>query len=244
MNTRFSTPILPTTPVVRVLIWINAFTFFFIKLTQNKTFLSVHTYETWITLFLGVLPVAVKQDLALWQPITYMFVHTTFFHFLFNMLGLWWFGADVESEMGSKKFLRYYFFCGIGAGLISVLFNTPTIGASGAIYGLLLAYGLAHPNRILYLYFVFPLKAKYCVLLFGVLELFFLVSAGADSGINHLAHLGGLLFGGLWMFFGRYPFEPKLWWKVYQKQRARRKLKIVRVSDTPGDETAQTPTIH
>ncbi len=107
------------------------------------------------------------------------------------------FGRELEDRWGSAKFLLYYFVSGVGAGLITALFSKyPVVGASGAIYGLLLAYGVLYPNRIILLMFIFPMKAKYAVILFAALE-FFASMRGSADGISHVTHLGGMVFGGI-----------------------------------------------
>ena len=125
-------------------------------------------------------------------------------HILFNLLALWMFGGELENHWGSRKFLFYFFFCGIGAGLCTVIFTpyqmVPVIGASGAIYGILLAFGWLFPNRPIYIYFLFPIPAKYMVILYGLIELFASME-GTGGGIAHLTHLGGLLFGLLYMTY-------------------------------------------
>jgi len=134
----------------------------------------------------------------IWQPVTYLFLHGDPFHILFNMLALWMFGTTLEQDWGSRAFLKYYFLTGIGAGVltfaVSIHSRTPTIGASGAIYGLLLAYGILHPNRVLHVWMIFPVKAKWLVLAFGVMELWSSWNSTGD-GLAHIAHLGGMLFG-------------------------------------------------
>lgn len=135
-----------------------------------------------------------------WQLFTYMFLHGDFFHLLFNMFILWMFGMELENTWGPKRFLTYYFLCGVGAGLsnllIAPLFTSvgPTVGASGAIYGVLVAFGYLFPNRLIYVYFVIPVKAKYLIIIFMMIELFSSVS-GRESGIAHMAHLGGGVVG-------------------------------------------------
>src|SRR4030042_6824780 len=114
------------------------------------------------------------------------------------------FGGDLENYFGSKKFLRYFLFCGIGAGLCTVLFTPygyqriPVIGASGAIYGILLAFGWLFPNRLIYIYFLFPIPAKYFVIIFGLIA-FFSSLEGTGGGIAHLTHLCGVFFGLIYM---------------------------------------------
>lgn len=134
-----------------------------------------------------------------WQLFTYMFMHGGFWHLFLNMFALWMFGMELENIWGSKKFLMYYMLCGVGAGLanlfLSPLFSAvqaPTVGASGSIYGILVAFGMMFPNRPIFIYFLFPIKAKYFVVIYMLIELF---SVGSNSGIAHIAHLGGGLVG-------------------------------------------------
>lgn len=154
----------------------------------------------------------------IWQPITYMFLHGGFSHLLFNMFALWMFGRQIEFDLGTKRFLIYYFVTGVGAGMMSMAVNylsimagatpnemmailqTPTVGASGAVFGLLLAFGMLHPNeRIMLLIPPIPIKAKWFVIGYGAIELF----AGVRGGDNiaHFAHLGGMLFGVLLLMY-------------------------------------------
>ncbi len=134
----------------------------------------------------------------IWQPFTYMFMHGNIWHVLINMLVLWMFGSELELLWGKKEFLRYYFITGIGSGLVWLLFNlnhphTVLIGASGAVYGLLLAYGLLFPNRTIYIYFVIPVKVKYVVIFLGLAAFF--SSFNTLSHISNLTHLSGMVIG-------------------------------------------------
>ncbi len=152
-------------------------------------------------LFLGLMPWQVAGRGYVWQLATYLFLHGGLMHILFNMLTLWMFGADLERDWGTRRFLRYYFLCGVGAGVCVVAANllvgnpyTRTIGSSGAIYGLLMAYGLLYPDRIVLFSFLFPMKAKYFVMILGGIA--FLGSMESPGGgVSHLAHLGGMIFG-------------------------------------------------
>jgi len=150
----------------------------------------------------GLTPYAVIYRLALWQPFTYLFLHANFLHLLFNMFGLWMFGSELERYWGGKKFLGFYVFTGVGAGLLSVLAHPssiiPTIGASGAIYGILMAYGMMFPDRLVYLYFLLPVKVKYFVAVLGAIAF---VSALVSTGtaVDHFAHLGGMAFAFIYM---------------------------------------------
>jgi len=139
-----------------------------------------------------------------WQPVTYMFMHGGFWHVAINMFVLWMFGGELESIWGRNDFLKYYFVTGVGAGLIWVIFNIGgsgaiLIGASGAVYGILMAYGLIFPNRTVYLYFLVPIKVKWFVIFIGAMAFF--SSMGAGSSISHLTHLSGMLIGYIYLRF-------------------------------------------
>jgi membrane associated rhomboid family serine protease len=140
-----------------------------------------------------------------WQAVTYMFLHANFEHLFFNMFALWMFGRVAEMDMGPRRFLTYYFATGIGAAIIQMLvvmafsspmdYNVPTVGASGAVFGLLLSFGMMHPNSMIMLLIPpIPMTAKWFVIIYGVLELIFGV-AGIQSNVAHFAHVGGMLFG-------------------------------------------------
>lgn len=182
---------------------------------------------------LGVTPTKVLQDLSVHQLFTYMFLHGSFFHILFNMFILWMFGTEMELTWGTKRFFKYYFLTGIAGGIFTVVFQpnstVPTIGASAAIYGLLVAYAVLFPNRTIYLYFLFPVKVKYAVIGFVVIE--FLASlAATPDGIGHWAHLGGAAVGFLylktdWRFRNLLrSLSPWYHWKRIKYGRKSRKL--------------------
>jgi len=142
-----------------------------------------------------------RSPFALWQILTYGFLHGNVTHIAFNMFALWMFGRELEWLMGSQRFLIYFLVCVVGAALVQLLVAGfqgglyPTVGASGGVFGILLAYGLTFPNRIVMLLFPpIPMKAKYFVLFYGLLELYLGVSGNAP-GIANFAHLGGMLFG-------------------------------------------------
>lgn len=142
----------------------------------------------------------------LWQPLTYMFMHASVDHIFFNMFALWMFGCILENYWGMRRFLIYYLVCGVGAALVNLLVAPygPTVGASGAVYGILLAFGMTFPNEQIYLYFLLPIKAKWFVLGYAAIELFEGVTQ-THAGIAHFAHLGGMLFGLLLI----------LWWRKH-----------------------------
>lgn len=158
------------------------------------------------------------SDFQPFQLVTYMFMHGNFAHLFFNMFALWMFGNTLERIWGPNRFLLFYFICGIGAGLTQELVQyiqyvttlqdyanvnmsghseylnmLTTVGASGAVYGILLAFGMMFPNSTIYIYFAIPLKAKWFVLIYGIIELF----SGFTSvdNVAHFAHVGGMLFG-------------------------------------------------
>jgi membrane associated rhomboid family serine protease len=154
----------------------------------------------------ALMPEAVLKTLAVWQLATYMFLHDPFgfFHITFNMLTLWMFGITLERDWGTRQFLKFYFLCGVGAGVCVVIanalagdWNSLTIGSSGAIYGLLMAFGMLYPNDTVLFGFLFPIKAKYFVMIIGAIA--FLSTFNAESGISNFAHLGGMLFGYLYL---------------------------------------------
>ena len=163
------------------------------------------------------------SDFRPWQLLTYMFMHGNFSHLFFNMFALWMFGNTLENIWGTKRFLLFYILCGLGAGLMQegvqyieyvtklsqyqnvnmggsiipmgqYLNYMTTVGASGAIYGLLLAFGMMFPNSMIYLYFLVPIKAKWFVIGYAVIELLTGIFYTSD-GVAHFAHLGGMLVG-------------------------------------------------
>jgi membrane associated rhomboid family serine protease len=191
----------------------------------------------------GLVPAQVVRTFAVWQLFTYMFLHDPFgfSHILFNMLTLWMFGKDLESVWGTRRFLKFYFLCGIGAGVCVVVANyiagtpgTRTIGASGAIYGLLMAFGMTYPNVTVLFSFLFPIKAKYFVMIIGAIA--FLSSFGANNGVSNVAHLGGMAFGYFYLKYEllrgsrRGGVDPmvtlRMRYKQWQVERAKRKFQV------------------
>ena len=227
------------TSVVKSVIVINACVWFFLVVVLQGLFLD----KNYIFYFLGLTPGKIYSQFWLWQIFTYLFVHAPgFFHILFNMFALWMFGSELERLWGPRFFLAYYICCGVGAGLIYLLslsvglvfFNvnpialaTPMIGASGAIFGVLFAYGLIFSERIVYFMMIFPIKARHFTLLIGLIEFVSLINSGVGSSISHLAHLSGFLSGFLFLQI----------WKVIQNFRVRQwkrepvHLKILRNDD-------------
>ncbi len=183
-------------PAVKWLIIINVAFF----LGPRVLFFNLYTFHQ----IFGLVPARLFGNLFIWQPVTYMFLHGGTWHILINMFILWMFGSELERTWGTREFLKFYFVAGIGAGLVNVVFSIfspetwhiPIIGASGAIYGILVAYAMLFPNRLVYVYFLIPVKVKYLVIFLVVIE--FLSTYRAD-GVAHFAHLGGALFGFLYL---------------------------------------------
>ena len=175
----------------------------------------------------GLTPALVTQRYYLWQLVTYIFLHDGFLHILFNMLGLWMFGSELERLWGSREFTKFFFICGIGAGLLTVLFSphslTTTIGASGSIYGILLAYGMTFPNRIIY-WIIFPIPAKWLVTIFGAMAFFSSLST-SGGGIAHIANLGGMLFAFLYLKGGSL-LKIRQHYERWQRNRLRKKFDV------------------
>jgi len=195
----------PITPGVKKLLILNASVF----LIQQVVRLVSETPVA--ELFFGLSHEGFILNFMLWQPFTYMFLHEGWMHIIFNLLGLWMFAGEIENYLGEARFLRYYIFSGIGAGFFIALMNSYvfskygysgiTIGASGAIYAILIAYAMLWPDREVLLYFVLPVKIKYLLLVFGLIEFFGTLStaSGRGGGISHIGHLGGLIIGFLLM---------------------------------------------
>jgi membrane associated rhomboid family serine protease len=179
-----------------------------------------------------------EHSLWIWQIATYMFLHGGLFHILFNMLALWMFGAELERVWGTRYFLKFYFVTGIGAGALTVLFSllpfdfarqlqlSNVIGASGAIYGLLLAYAMYFPDRPIYMYLLFPIPAKIFVLIMGAIALY--SSMSEPGGVANATHLGGLLVAYLYLKGGRvHPLsEVKYRYLKWKINRVRKKFDV------------------
>lgn len=176
----------------------------------------------------------VAPHFAAYQFVTYMFLHANFTHLLFNMFALWMFGRVMEQVLGPQRFLTLYMVCGIGAGLMqelaqyiyysnSILSTYPpealngwlTVGASGAVYGILLSFGYTFPNQRLFIIpFPFPIKAKYLIAGYAVIEVMSMLGQAADN-VAHMAHLGGMLFAWLLLVYWK---KPRTWFQFKRKQ--------------------------
>jgi membrane associated rhomboid family serine protease len=226
----------PTTPCVKALLIGSAAAFFLQAVAQR---LFGFPLEPWF----GLVPALVTHRLFLWQPVTYLFLHDGVLHLGFNLLVLWMFGCELERVWGGRFFVKYFFVCGAGAGIFVALLTSssvvPTIGASGALYGVLLAYGLLFPDRRILLWFVLPIRARHFVLFIGAIA-FYSTLTLPGSGVSHLAHLSGLVIGYVYLrgwghfrrLHGRY-----LEWKL------RRLKKRFRVIDG-GNDRDGPPYVH
>jgi membrane associated rhomboid family serine protease len=177
------------TPAVKLLLIVNGAVFFLQALAPEffYSWFALRPYHVW-------------RHFNVWQLVTYMFLHGGLMHIVFNMFALWMFGCQIERLFGQKRFYTFYLLTGIAAGLTHLIFLpnslVPVIGASGATYGILLAFALYFPDTKLFIFpFVFtPIKAKYLVLIVGAIAFFGSVSALGGGGVAHLAHLGGMVF--------------------------------------------------
>lgn len=200
------------TPCVKMLITVNLICWFILIAVVQNFFMKTDS----IYYLFGFVPSAINNYFFIWQFFTYMFIHSSgLFHILFNMLVLWMFGSELEQLWKKKFFLLYYLICGVGSALVyfigvnlysifggsSAVMNIPVVGASGAVFGLLLAYGLIFGDRIILFMFVFPMRAKVFTILIAGVELLTMLNSGFGSPVANLAHLGGLLSGFLFLNF-------------------------------------------
>lgn len=217
----------PASPAIKALIWANVAGFFLSVLVPQ------------VTIYFGLTPAAVLEEYWVWQVVTYMFLHGGLFHILFNMLALWMFGVELERMWGTRFFLRYYFLTGLAAAATTLavavlpfalstrMYYAVTIGASGAVYGVLLAYALYFPDRPIYMYLLFPVPAKYFVMIIGGISFLSSIS-DTSGGIAHAAHLGGLVFGYVMLKGGRLTpaAEIKYRYLKWKMNRLRRKFEV------------------
>lgn len=169
--------------------------------------------------FFSLTPRMVVENFYFWQIFTYMFLHDGFAHLFFNMLMLWLFGSTLEAVWGGRRFLNYYIACGIGGALFSFIFNYNhlVLGASGAIFGLYLAYAMIFPNNYIYLYFLFPIRAKHLITFLAVFQL--AMGFAGPSGIAYFAHLGGMAAGLL--FFRREITSSRMFSRINKRWKPR-----------------------
>jgi membrane associated rhomboid family serine protease len=241
--------IVSLTPMVKALLVINA-VIWLLGVVIAQGFILKNTI---IFDIFGLSGTGVLENFQLWQPLTYMFLHSeSIWHILFNGLIIWFVGSELEKIWGPREFLRYYLTCGVGAGflyifVVSVAVNifglnegflsVPTIGASGAVFGLLMAYGLIFGERVIYFMMLFPMKAKFFILILAVVEVFTLVTSGFGGAVNNTAHLGGFLVGLLYIYAGK--FKMKRMQRKWLKKPGH-KLKLVVDNEKKDDK----PTFH
>ena len=207
-----------------------------------------------VTSLFSLRPVQVVDSFFIWQLFTYIFLHADVFHLLINMLILFMFGCELERYWGNRQFWRYFVVAGVGAGFCVMVVNLfspqgSTLGASGAIYGLLLAYGLSFPNRIIFVMLLFPVPAKYAVLIFGGIAFLSSIS-GSSTRISHSAHLGGMLVGYLYLKLLPYRIGSGQSWlqliqdaySEYKLRRAKRKFSVYLSKKAEGRD--KNKTIH
>ena len=242
------------TPAVKWLIIANA-AVFLLQIYVGVRFPGF-PFDRWF----GLVPFAVTHLKLLWQPFTYLFLHNGFGHILVNMFTLWMFGCDLERSWGRRRFLFYYFLTGVGAALLNIFvktlfyppghvaLGTPTVGASGAIYGVLLAFGLLFPERIILLWFIIPIPARIFVLIMGILT--FLASLGASGdNVSHISHLGGMLFGLIylrgrrWLDFPLLRYNLRMAYWNWKRRRLQKKFEIY-MRDQDRDEHRHDRWIH
>jgi len=233
----------PLTRTVKMLVIINVACWLgLVLILQN--FLEGQPIYQWF----GLIPDRLINDFLIWQPFTYMFLHSSgIFHVLFNMLILWMFGSELELQWGQKFFLAYYMVTGVGAGVLYTIcvllyyfatnnylpLMSPVVGASGAVFGLILAYGIIFGERLIYFMGIFPMKAKYFAMILGGIEVVTLFSTGFSGQVANLAHLGGIVSGYLFLiFWTRYKSNRPP--KGGKKKRHGRNLRLVVNNDSPA----------
>lgn len=219
MNRPMSFSVAPMTPMVKRLIIINVAIWFGLQVVVESL------VKQPVSNYLSLVPANFLFGYHLWQAVTYMFLHSLqVTHILFNMLMLWFFGSDVEQAWGSRKFLFYYLFTGVGAALVYCLgmalytyftgdirqLVIPVVGASGALFGVMLAYGMLFGDRTVYFFMLFPMKAKFFVLLMGLIEFANMItSQTSGSEVAYLAHLGGIIVGFVYIMIDKWKSQPR-----------------------------------
>ena len=242
MGTRFGAPRVRfdwrgfITPAVKILVLTCAGVFLFQTLFEIF-FGKLAAYQQFTVRF-GLVPSGVIPGLRIWQPVTYIFLHGGLGHLLVNMLFLWMFGRELELTWGKKRFLDYFFLCGVGAGLITVIVkyiplfwghrpsDVPTIGASGAIFGILIANAILFPDRQIWLFplpIMIPMRPFVAVM--AAIEFFATFGSGGDN-VSHLCHLGGMLIGWGYLRRGSFLFRVRNEVADWRCQRNRRKFEV------------------
>ena len=230
--------VVPLSPLVKKLIIVNVAIWFFLQLILENLFLS----QDYFTQYFSFTPKLMLENFFIWQPFTYMFLHSTnVFHVLLNMVSLWFFGSELEYRWGAKSFLFYYLACGVGAAVIyfiavitvglvqgtePLVYVIPVLGASGAVFGVLLAYGILFGDRIIYFFGVFPMKARFFIMMIAGIEVITLISDGmGGSKVANMAHIGGLVTGYIYLLLWTRWQQKR--WRGAKSSKGRRNLRLV-----------------
>lgn len=237
------------TPAIRGLIVANCVVFAVMRIAAMITGGAT---DFWIATWFGLVPSLVVGGLRVWTLASYLFIHASFMHLLMNMFTLWMFGRNLEPVWGARRFLTYYFVTGVGAGVCVVLVNLMlqlaghaqqdrvTVGASGAIFGILMACGLLFPEREVWL---IPLPVmismRMFVLIWGAIAFFGTLEGAAGENISHVAHLGGLLVGYIYIRRGSFLYSARNQLTDWKQRRLRRKFEVY--MRERGDEPPSKP---
>lgn len=231
-------PIPPLTKITKAII-VTCVGVYFIDFTITHLFGGVRIGNELVQLneIFGLVPLKVLKKGMWWQVLTYIFMHGHPLHILLNMLILWYFGAEIEMRLGERNFLKYFLICGVGAGIFNFLINimvndissltSPIIGASGAIYGILVAYGIFFGNRYFLVFFLFPMKAKYFVMIMASIELIMGVKSTPQDNVAHFAHLGGMVVGAIYIYLRYIRNSGGRSKKDYERDRLRRQFRLI-----------------
>jgi len=223
------------TPAVKILILTCAGVF----LLQEFVYLAFGVpAASWINHEFGLVPLGPIPGLRIWQPVTYIFLHGGLWHLLINMLMLWMFGRELELVWGKRRFLDYFFLCGVGAGIITILVKAtpmlwghrpsdiPTIGASGAIFGILIANAILFPDRQIWLFplpIMIPMRPFVAVM--AAIEFFSTIGSSGDN-VAHLCHLGGMLIGWIYLRRGSFLYRVRNEVADWQYQRNKKRFEV------------------
>jgi membrane associated rhomboid family serine protease len=236
----------PMTPVVKWLLIVNVAIWFFLQVLLEGFGKIPFSH------LFALYPGRVLFDYSVWQPLTYMFLHSSsqITHILFNMLMLWFMGAELEQRWGKRFFITYYMVTGVGAALVYCIgmwiysaitgattnLTVPVVGASGAIFGLMVAYGMIFGERTMYFMMLFPMKARYFVMILGAIQVASMLTSGVTGGeVAYLAHLGGLLVGYLYLKFGQMMQTAQINKKLKNRSRNLRLVVDNEKQDKQGD---------
>lgn len=224
-------------PVIKLLLIINTAVYLIVVLGGRMFTFDMMPLEIVFNYYLGLMPLG--HGFYPWQLVTYQFMHANFTHLLYNMFGLWMFGMEVEHVWGSRRFLGFYLLCGVAAGVSQLILaplleptsvisitgaGIPTVGASGAVYAVLVAFAMMFPDRYIFVYFLLPIKAKYLIV---ALIAFGIFSIGDQSAVANLAHLGGAAAGFIYVVYlsRRFPFQGTVerigWWMNSRRFRSK-----------------------